>query len=210
MRRFFSRDDFSDLESELRDGRPEPRAELLDELVSRVERVPVRMPARRPRFAAALAFAVVVLVALAAFGGVGYAKSSLVSAARSSGDVVESVVKKGDVEQSGTPVANPGRDQARAATATRAAAATAPSGGADNGNGADSSNGQADNFGGNWGHHDPPWMHQYSRFVLVCYPFTFTFRGRTVTVYRTIIVPRLFINYFVPPGTPGRCVLGPQ
>ena len=54
-------------------------------------------------------------------------------------------------------------------------------------------------------------MHQYSRFVLVCYPFTIQLPNRPPrTVYRTIIVPRLFLGYFVPPGTLGRCVLGPQ
>ncbi len=96
MRRFFHDDDFSGLESELRDGRPEPRRELLNELVARVERAPQQAPvARRPRAVAALVFAVVVLLALSAFGGIGYAKSSLLSAAKSSGNVVSAVAGGG-------------------------------------------------------------------------------------------------------------------
>ncbi len=205
MIRFFNRDDFSDLESELRESRPEPREELLDELVSRVQRVPTRVPTRRrPRFAAALVFSVVVLVALAAFGGVGYAKSSLVSAARSSGHVVTVMVNGGDGKQNFRQRGNAGRSDKPA----------------DNGNGSENQGQSSDTGGGNSAdaarfsgrgdddedNHSPPWMHQYSRYVVICYPFRF----RNRTFYRTIVVPRLFLGYFVPPGTLGRCVLGPQ
>lgn len=159
MRKFFSRDDFSDLESELRNARPEPRGDLLDELVSRVQPVPSRVPVRRPRIAAALVFAVVVLVALASFGGVGYATSSIKAAAKSSQHAVSSVVTKGDDKQS------------------------------------KSSSNSSNNNGQGGGHH-PPWMYEYSPFVVICYRFQFG--------SHTIVVPRAFLRYL----DPSRYVLG--
>jgi hypothetical protein len=156
MRRLFVKDDFSDLEAELRKGRPEPRPELIRELVARVGEARSPAPTRRLRVALALAFAALVLVALAASGGVGYAKSSLVAAAKSSGHVVSSVARRGhETRQSG----------------------------------------------GYFGDHDPPWGHQYHRFVLICYPF----RIHGVTVHHTIVVPQWLLSYFVPPGTLGPC-----
>ncbi len=91
MRRFSSNDDFSDLEGELRGGRAEPRADLLHELVARFDRPPARP--RRPRFALALAFALVVLGAFASLGAVGYAKSSVQHAAKSVRQVASAVVQ---------------------------------------------------------------------------------------------------------------------
>jgi hypothetical protein len=183
MRRFFSRHDFSDLEAELRKGRPEPRADFLDELVTRVEPAPARVPARRPRLAAALVFAVVVLVALAAFGGAGYAKSSVVSAAKSSGHAVSAVVSKDDSKPSG----NEGQSNAA------------------NQNSVHGENGGQN---GQQGHNDPPADHQYHHFVLVCYPFTTTVGHRTITVFRTIVVSQSSLGHYVPPGTEGACAIG--
>lgn len=141
MRRFSSNDDFSDLEGELRGGRAEPRAELLHELVARVDRPPVRP--RRPSFALALAFALVVLGAFASFGGVGYAKSSVQHAAKSVGQVASAVVR------------------------TERHTANGPGTGNNNtGNGTGSNNNVADN---RHGHPVPPFVHQYHRFVLVCH-----------------------------------------
>ena len=91
MRRSTNRE-VRELESELRSGRPEPRLEFLHDLALRVEGAPTRMPLGWPRIGAALAFSVVVLAGAAAFGGVGYAKSSIVSAVKSSKQVVSAVV----------------------------------------------------------------------------------------------------------------------
>jgi hypothetical protein len=164
MRRFFSRDDFSDLESELREHRPEPRADLLDELVSRAGQVPTRVPVRRPRLAAALVFAIVVLVALAAFGGVGYAKSSFVSAAKSSSHAVSSVVKKGHNENGNNN--NNGNSNG---------------GNNDPGHGNDPGQG-----------HDPPFFHQYIRFVLICYPYRFGGHTQFRTIVVPLILVPFF------------------
>ena len=192
MRRFFSRDDFSDLESELREHRPEPRADLLDELVSRAGQVPTRVPVRRPRLAAALVFAIVVLVALAAFGGVGYAKSSFVSAAKSSSHAVSSVVKKGHNENGNNNSNNNSSSNNN------------------NGNssGGNSSGGNNDPGQGNDPGHGnlPPFIEQYVHFVLICYPYTFG--GHTQ--FRTIVVPQILVPFFVPPGTLGPCRIGPR
>ena len=51
-------------------------------------------------------------------------------------------------------------------------------------------------------------MHQYSRFVVICYPFTI-YHHSHITVYRTIVVPRFLLSFFVPPGTIGPCRVGP-
>lgn len=181
MRRFSSdHDDFSELEAELRAGRPEPRSELVRELAARVGPTSARVTRRRSRAALALAFAVVVLVALAAFGGIGYAKSSFVVAAKSSSHAVSGVVRGGQSTGQG----------------------------ADTGQGAGT--GQGGVAGGSGGgehgeHHYPPWEHQYSHFVLVCYPFKI--HGHTLR--RTIVVPRRALSLVVPPGTLGPCRIFP-
>jgi hypothetical protein len=76
---FFRRRRNLEARERLRRARPEPRAEFLEMLADR-ERA--RWRARRPRarFAFAGAFSVVVLVALAAVGGLGYAASAVNSA----------------------------------------------------------------------------------------------------------------------------------
>lgn len=183
MRRFFSRDDFSELESGLRESRAEPRSEFLDDLVSRVERVPLRVPARRSRFAAALVFSVVVLVGLAAFGGVGYAKSSITSAVKSSGHAVSAVVNKGN----GTSTTS-SNNQNNIRSSTN-----------------DDNNDQGSDESNNRHGDDPPSTHQYSHFVLVCYPFTIRRNHRNVVVFRTIVVQQRNVSRFVPPGTLGSC-----
>ena len=78
MSKFFKRDD--ELERELHDNRPEPRAEFLAAMVDRVG--PGRRstaPRLRLGFAAALTMGI--LVSLAAFGGLGYAASAAKSIA---------------------------------------------------------------------------------------------------------------------------------
>jgi len=198
MRRFFGRDDFSDLESELRNARPQPPAELLDELVSRVEVAPARAPARRPRLVAAFVFAVAVLIALAAFGGVGYAKSSVVSAAKSSSHVVTSVANRGHGDNNDKSTKNDNKQNN----------GNNGNNGNDGNNGNNGDDGNHQQGGDHHGDDDPPWMHQYTRYVLVCYPFTIHVGNHDITVHRTIVVPRLFVSYFVPPGTLGACRFG--
>jgi hypothetical protein len=153
----FRRNDDREIESRLREGRATPPQHLLDHLTSLVERSS-RREHRRPRVAVALAFCVLLAVGMAAFGGVGYAKSSVVSAAKQSSHAVAAIVR---------------RDEPAATRGGR----------------------------GGGGHHGPPWSHQYSKFVVICYPFRFHKR----TVWRTIVVPRIFLSYFVPPGKVGAC-----
>lgn len=164
MRRSFSRDDSRGLEQELFDARSRPRPEFLNELALQVESAPAaRVRARRPRFAAALVFAVVVLAGLASFGGAGYAKSSITSAVKSSEHVVSKVVK------SNKPV-------------SRTTSTTNHS-----------------------NHSNHPSMHQYSHFVLVCYPFVVRKHHHWVIRRHTIVVLQANVGNFVPPGSLGPC-----
>ncbi len=196
MRKFFGTDGFSDLESELRDGRPEPRSEFVQQLVSRTESVPTRTPVRRPRVAAALVFAVVVVVALSAFGGVGYAKSSIFSAAKSSGDIVSSVVRKGD-------------DKPNAAVVSESRSGTQGSGSQSQGSNNDARSSGVKGGSGS-GHEDPPWMHQYSRYVVICVPYTVRIGHKVYRGRITIVVPRQSVDDYVPPGTLGPCRFFPR
>ena len=92
--RFFGRRsrELRELESELRDNRPEPRDEFVDKMVGGVPKAPV--PTRsRPRLGLALAFALASVIAFGAFGGIGYAKSAATNAADSTKNAVASVVQ---------------------------------------------------------------------------------------------------------------------
>ncbi len=190
MRRFFDRDDdFSDLESELRDGRPEPRPELLHELVARVGTDTV---AGAEATAARRA------------GGSPSPPSSSSSSPRSAASATR---RRPSSPRRRAPATSSPRSRA---TASRAPDRTRAPGTA---NGARESNGNAGTSGGN--HHGgggedpgewPPWGHQYSRFVLVCYPFQIHGNDRS---FHTIIVPRWLLSYFVPPGTVGPCGFPP-
>jgi hypothetical protein len=79
------RNEFSELESDLRAARPEPRSNLISQLVGRVEAT--RVPFRRSRVRLALA-AVLTTAALTAFalvGGFGYTASAASSVAKAAG-----------------------------------------------------------------------------------------------------------------------------
>jgi hypothetical protein len=82
------------LEDELRTGRPQPRPEFLDDLVTRLEQ-PVPAPSQSTRFrlGLAVAFATGLLVAGAALGAFGYAGSAARDAIEQSVDVVSDIVK---------------------------------------------------------------------------------------------------------------------
>jgi hypothetical protein len=70
-----------DLESELRAGRAAPRGEFTQALVDEVRKSgPAR--SRMPRVGLALALSGLIVVALASFGGIGYASSSASHAAK--------------------------------------------------------------------------------------------------------------------------------
>ena len=85
MSSFFKRGD--DLERELRRNRPEPREEFLATMVSRVSRER-RSTAPRMRLGFAGALTAMILVSLAAFGGLGYAATAVESVAHVATKVV--------------------------------------------------------------------------------------------------------------------------
>ena len=103
--RFFGRQsrEFQALERELRDNRPRPRGEFVDEMLGGISDAPAPGHSR-PRVGLALAFALVSVIAFGAFGGIGYAKSAASNAASSTKHAVSSVVqsdsgKKSDSSQ---------------------------------------------------------------------------------------------------------------
>lgn len=176
MRRSVS-DDTRELESELRSGRPEPRPEFLRDLVLRVEGVPTRLALGGPRLGAALVFGIVVLVGLAAFGGVGYARSSIASAVKSSKHAVSAVVTN-----------------------------TGGRGGEDSGAGQSSTTRRSDENDDGAVHRDPPSVHQFSHFVLICYQSTQFWSQRSHRVHHTVVVPQALVSHFVPAiATLGPC-----
>jgi hypothetical protein len=79
------RNEFSELESELRAARPEPRSDLISQLVGRVEatRVPFRRSGARLALAGALTS--VALVAFALVGGFSYTAAAAKSVAKATG-----------------------------------------------------------------------------------------------------------------------------
>jgi hypothetical protein len=103
MGRFWNRD-HAELERRLRSARPEPREDFLDDLVSRVDASPSERPAATrvrggaPRFALAGLVTAAMVVALAAFGGVGYAKSATEHVAAATSDSFTSVFSSGKSE----------------------------------------------------------------------------------------------------------------
>jgi hypothetical protein len=76
MRIWRKRDGLSELARELRATRPEPRREFVRALAQRVDDAHARRPARALRLGLAGALTAAMLVALAAFGGMGYAAST--------------------------------------------------------------------------------------------------------------------------------------
>ena len=101
VKRLWKRNEDSDLEAELRAGRPEPRADFVHALSARVREDGRRSP--RPSFRIALAGAMtgLVLVALAAGGGFQQATSA-----------VNAVLVKASDRQGAKPVPeSPGQDQ---------------------------------------------------------------------------------------------------
>ena len=76
------------LEDELRRRRPEPRDEFVRQLSGRISADSRRRPSLGLRVAFAASFASLIVVALAAFGGIGYAASAANSIARTAQKVV--------------------------------------------------------------------------------------------------------------------------
>jgi uncharacterized membrane protein len=74
MKSIWNRRSF-DLESELREGRPQPRADLVKALAGDV-RTASSERTRAGRFGLAIALSGLILVVLASFGGIGYASSA--------------------------------------------------------------------------------------------------------------------------------------
>lgn len=87
MRRRFRRET-GWLEHELRRERPEPGKDFVRQLTARIAADAPQRPARRPGLAFAGALTSLLVVALAAFGGIGYASSAARGVARTAEKVV--------------------------------------------------------------------------------------------------------------------------
>jgi hypothetical protein len=83
------RDDRSGLSRELRASRPEPRREFVQALEQRVHAAQHRPSARRLRLGFAGALTAALLTSLAAFGGLGYASSTVVHVASAAKQLVK-------------------------------------------------------------------------------------------------------------------------
>jgi hypothetical protein len=88
MRRRFRRDTTAWVERELRHHRPEPRETFIRELTARISADTPRRPARTLSIAFAGGLTSLLLVALAAFGGIGYAASAAKGVAETAHKVV--------------------------------------------------------------------------------------------------------------------------
>ena len=88
MRRRFRQDTTGWVEHELRRHRPEPGDDFVRELTGRISADARRRPARGLSIAFAGALTSLLVVALAAFGGIGYAASAAKGVARTAEKVV--------------------------------------------------------------------------------------------------------------------------
>ena len=81
-----------ELEHALRENRPEPPDAFLDELVVKASTAPVSRRHPRSRVGLSLAFGLVTVVGFAAFGGLGYAKSTVTDTVASTTSAISNVV----------------------------------------------------------------------------------------------------------------------
>jgi len=114
VEQIFKRGKDSELERELRRNRPQPRDEFVQMLSKRVERESRLPRSLRSRIAGVAVASAVMLAAVGAFGGIGYAANGVKDVVKVAKSVV--VAAKGDAKKSG--------GDTRAVTKTRAAAAT--------------------------------------------------------------------------------------
>ena len=99
MNRFFKRGKDSELERELRRNRPQPRDEFVQMLSKRVERESRLGRSLRSRIAGVAVASAVMLAAVGAFGGIGYAANGVKDVVKVAKSVV--VAAKGDAKKSG-------------------------------------------------------------------------------------------------------------
>jgi hypothetical protein len=98
LNRFFKRGKDSELERELRRNRPQPRDEFVQMLSNRVERESRLGRSLRSRIAGVAIASAVMLAAVGAFGGIGYAANSVKDVVKVAKSVV--VAAKGDDKKS--------------------------------------------------------------------------------------------------------------
>jgi hypothetical protein len=99
LNRFFKRGKDSELERELRRNRPQPRDEFVQMLSNRVERQSRLGRSLRSRIAGVAVASAVMLAAVGAFGGIGYAANGVKDIVKVAKSVV--VAAKGDAKKSG-------------------------------------------------------------------------------------------------------------
>lgn len=97
MKRFWRHGD--QLERELRAQRPEPRADFLHALESRIRSEGQRLPSRRLRLGLAAALTVGLIAAVGAFGGLSYAATGVTHAVHAATHVVAPVHKAAPVQK---------------------------------------------------------------------------------------------------------------
>ena len=98
MNSFFKRGKDSELERELRRNRPQPRDEFVQMLSNRVERESRLRRSLRSRIAGVAVASAVMLAAVGAFGGIGYAANGVKDVVNVAKSVV--VAAKGDAKKS--------------------------------------------------------------------------------------------------------------
>lgn len=98
MNSFFKRGKDSELERELRRNRPQPRDEFVQMLSNRVERESRLRRSLRSRVAGVAVASAVMLAAVGAFGGIGYAANGVKDVVKVAQSVV--VAAKGDTKKS--------------------------------------------------------------------------------------------------------------
>jgi hypothetical protein len=202
MHRFWKqRTEFSELEQELRRERPRPRSAFVDALATELRGERVSTSPRRSlryRLAAVGALTVLLGVAAAATGGLGYA-------ATASSHAVSSVTHIFDSES--TARTHNGAAPAKAGVQGSAGAASSASRAGGDGNGQQGDQGGdqsvqvADQSNGNGG--DNAARHQYHEFVFVCLRIP----RKHPRFFVTIRVPKDVADRWIARGraTPGPC-----
>ena len=100
-----------ELEHALRENRPEPPDAFLDELVVKASSAPASRRHPRSRVGLSLAFGLVTVIGFAAFGGLGYATSTVTDTVASTTSAITNVVRSQPTSTAGATTSTPSTER---------------------------------------------------------------------------------------------------